>query len=693
MSEETLSKKYNTEGHAFIIIPFGEKPDAEGNKIDFSAVSENLIKPSLQANNLIGDTTEIINEAGNIREDMFLMLLNADLVICDVSIHNANVFYELGIRHALRKKGTILIKNTASQDATPFDIQTDRHVLYDLKKLDESIEKLTSAIKNTLTGNRNTDSPLYTYIDDMQEHELLTEIPDDFKGEVDRAKKTNGKGWLRLLSKEVRNRSFSWAGLRLVAQAQLEIKDYKGAKESWEHLHKKYKDDIEVNHALVNVYEGLYGKEKHIQDLKSVEFSIDRILDNDKLNLEQRTEALYLKGRSKFTSWVNEVDKYRETKACRHKAMNTLILEAYEGYYEAFSQNINHYYSGLAALQTGTIFLDLAKDEDWMDNFESDSEAENYLKRIQAEVEALNVLVPASIESRIKRNNKASLPLWVRISKADMMYLKEERKGRVIKAYENAIPDNEPFAWDLVRQRKVVFKDLEIQTALTEAIIEAMDKRFSEAELKRHIKPKQVILFAGHRIDAPDRKEPRFPESIEHEVRKRMMEKLKEISKQHCDIMAFASAAPGGDIIFHEVCEELGFKRGVLLPMPIDTYIGQNYKDMDHWRSRVLELKEKSKIDNTCTIYELSNQEGLPHWLEGAEIDPYERGTQWGLEIVQALEAQENCFVTLFDEKLEEDTSGETAKMKMLVENATTAFDIHVVDFEGINRKGKQKSK
>jgi hypothetical protein len=49
-------------------------------------------------------------DAGNIRSDMFALILEADIVICDITVHNANVFYELGIRHALRKKHTVLIK-------------------------------------------------------------------------------------------------------------------------------------------------------------------------------------------------------------------------------------------------------------------------------------------------------------------------------------------------------------------------------------------------------------------------------------------------------------------------------------------------------------------------------------------------------------------------------------------------------
>ena len=60
---------------------------------------------------------------------MFQRLLTADLVVADLSIHNANVFYELGIRHALRGKRTFLLRS--AQDAYPFDLQTDRYLTYD----------------------------------------------------------------------------------------------------------------------------------------------------------------------------------------------------------------------------------------------------------------------------------------------------------------------------------------------------------------------------------------------------------------------------------------------------------------------------------------------------------------------------------------------------------------------------------
>ena len=101
---------------AFIVRPFGTKNDKQGQPIDFDAVEKALIGPALAWHGIEGRTTGEIAAAGNIREDMFRMLIASDVVIADISIHNANVFYELGIRHALRPWRTMLIRCRADDD-------------------------------------------------------------------------------------------------------------------------------------------------------------------------------------------------------------------------------------------------------------------------------------------------------------------------------------------------------------------------------------------------------------------------------------------------------------------------------------------------------------------------------------------------------------------------------------------------
>ena len=132
----------------FVVRPFGEK---EG--IDFERVERELIQPALVrlgtlGIQVVGGTTAEINRAGNIREDMFQRLLTADLVVADLSIHNANVFYELGLRHAFSDKYTFLLRSESS--SYPFDLQTDRYFVYDNKDPAASLDKLVEALKQTL---------------------------------------------------------------------------------------------------------------------------------------------------------------------------------------------------------------------------------------------------------------------------------------------------------------------------------------------------------------------------------------------------------------------------------------------------------------------------------------------------------------------------------------------------------------
>ena len=61
---------------AFIIRPFGVKQDGSGNEIDFERVERDLIGPALATLGYDGRTTQEIARAGNIRSDMFRLLLD-----------------------------------------------------------------------------------------------------------------------------------------------------------------------------------------------------------------------------------------------------------------------------------------------------------------------------------------------------------------------------------------------------------------------------------------------------------------------------------------------------------------------------------------------------------------------------------------------------------------------------------------
>src|SRR5215475_11994243 len=113
--------------HAFVAMPFGVK---EG--VDFDAIYKDFIKPALETAGFAVFRADEEMRAGDIRTDMFQELLLADLVVADLSIDNPNVWYELGVRHALRARGVIGIM--CRRNYMPFDVYTDRVLTYQIKE-------------------------------------------------------------------------------------------------------------------------------------------------------------------------------------------------------------------------------------------------------------------------------------------------------------------------------------------------------------------------------------------------------------------------------------------------------------------------------------------------------------------------------------------------------------------------------
>ena len=87
--------------HAFVAMPFGTK-----DGVDFDSVYHDLIQPALSGAGFTVARADEEVRAGNIRTDMFQELLLADLVVAELSMDNPNVWYELGVRHALRAAST-----------------------------------------------------------------------------------------------------------------------------------------------------------------------------------------------------------------------------------------------------------------------------------------------------------------------------------------------------------------------------------------------------------------------------------------------------------------------------------------------------------------------------------------------------------------------------------------------------------
>ena len=183
----------------FVVQGFGVKTDfTNGRKINLDA-SYLVIKEAVEELELTCVRADEIKHSGTIDEPMYKNILEADLVICDLSTYNVNAAYELGVRYALRKSATIIVAE--SQFKNPFDFS--HIVIRNYKHLGDDIglqearrfkQELKDAITAILTAQK-IDSPVYTFLPELQppavKHKIDTPAPP--KAELLKAGSTDWK--------------------------------------------------------------------------------------------------------------------------------------------------------------------------------------------------------------------------------------------------------------------------------------------------------------------------------------------------------------------------------------------------------------------------------------------------------------------------------------------------------------------
>ena len=180
----------------FVAMPFGQK-SAEGRSIDFDAVWTQIIYPAIEKADMQPLRADEEQAGGIIHKPMFERLLLCDYVVCDLTFANANVFYELGIRHAARPYTTVLI--TADAVRLPFDVAMMRTLSYSLNKSGDPDKPGEDA--DVLSGLLNefrrksvddipaNDSPLFQLLDGIEPLRVSSDKTDVFREQVEYSEK------------------------------------------------------------------------------------------------------------------------------------------------------------------------------------------------------------------------------------------------------------------------------------------------------------------------------------------------------------------------------------------------------------------------------------------------------------------------------------------------------------------------
>lgn len=152
----------------FVIQGYGQKTDYSTGRVLNLDASYAVIKDAVETAGLECIRCDEIAHSGVIDVPMYQQLLEADLVIADLSTYNVNAAFELGVRYALRPQTTIIVAE--NQFKNPFDTSHTVTLSYEHLGKDLGAQEarrfgkaLAQQIRAVLDAPK-TDSPVYTYL-------------------------------------------------------------------------------------------------------------------------------------------------------------------------------------------------------------------------------------------------------------------------------------------------------------------------------------------------------------------------------------------------------------------------------------------------------------------------------------------------------------------------------------------------
>ncbi len=160
----------------FVIIGFGKKTSYANGKhrvLDLDETYALLIKPVFEDLGIACYRAIDKNISGSIDKLMLQEIKNADIALVDISTLNANVMWELGVRHALKPNHTIMICEKEQMGSIPFDVSS--FVIHQYSHSEEGIpykevERFRTHLTQIIEGALNQDpkicdSPVFTFLE------------------------------------------------------------------------------------------------------------------------------------------------------------------------------------------------------------------------------------------------------------------------------------------------------------------------------------------------------------------------------------------------------------------------------------------------------------------------------------------------------------------------------------------------
>lgn len=146
----------------FVIMPFSGTSSC--TEAEWTQIFETLFKPAVEGAGLDYECRRSEAMRGNIVAGIVRDLNDSYVVLADLTDRNPNVFYELGVRHALRNRTIIVAQRRAD---IPFDLQNYASHVYDWKTDEhrkEFAERIQSLLREVDSNPDRPDNPVSDFL-------------------------------------------------------------------------------------------------------------------------------------------------------------------------------------------------------------------------------------------------------------------------------------------------------------------------------------------------------------------------------------------------------------------------------------------------------------------------------------------------------------------------------------------------
>jgi tetratricopeptide (TPR) repeat protein len=579
---------------AFVIMPFGKKTAADGTVIDFDAVYRELLAPAITAAGLLPHRADADRRGGSIHADMFQDLLLAEFVVADLTIDNPNVWYEIGVRHALRAGGAVL--TYALRDRLPFDIAGQRMQRYTLRdgKLDPDLLEteraaLKEAIEATLGAWRGRRaSPVYQQLPSLKEPDWKTLKVGDinefwqgleaWKSRVQVARRNQRPGDILVLAEETPNSVLEFEALRTAARALLRLNRPRYALSVIQQARQLDPDDAEARQI-----EGIaLGRAKRYAEAREALHRLaEEIKDGETLGLLARTWKDEWK-----QLWGAHPQRQRDPLTAARDTAATLHSAA-SAYVDAFRAAPADCYPGINGLAMGRLWEHVTG------------------RRSKLPLAPIVAGLSWSTSLAVERDKD----YWALVTRAELAMM-ENRKDDALDDYSEAaaiaVDNRDWFALDSSSQQLDFLGELKFQSEIVAEASAVIDR--AEQQLRallgnrpeQRAEPAHVVVFSGHMIDDPKvrgegkEKPPRFPSAKIEAAAARIRAALDEVGAGAGDL-GLCGGASGGDLLFAEACLERGMRIELRLARPENEFLAESvtFADPDRrWERSFMRVKE-----------------------------------------------------------------------------------------------------